>query len=136
MLFQKNPQIVFKESKTSVIIGYLRVNILLMMENAKFEKNFVYAWFFFYVFRVTFGFSFKILKTSISMFDCFFDEYKWASIGDKKMSRKVLVAYVKKSLSRALFKEFVKSRPSLSEVMTFNIRGRKKKIHIVILNKK
>jgi hypothetical protein len=132
LFIKKNPKIIIKKNKTSIFINYFKINILRTINNAKFNINFIPIFFFYYLFRIIFNMNYKIIKMSISLFDCFYNEYHWANIKKKKKSFKIINQYVKNSLEKWFYIEFIKITPKLEKELVIQKWGYKKTIKIII----
>ena len=69
------------------------------------------------------GVGFKIIKMSVSLYDCFFREYELAEIGSKKINVKIYKKYFTKVLDNFLFLEFIKNASVLYPEMKFKVKG-------------
>lgn len=132
LFIKKEPRIVIKNKKISIFVNYIKINILNNINNAKFNINFIPVLFFYYFFRIIFNMSYRIVKMSISLFDCLYNEYEWANMKNKKKTLKIINKYIFKSLEKWLYVEFIKVTPVLKKSLSIRKGSYEKTIKIII----
>lgn len=131
LLFLKNPKIIFTDRKINIAINYYRINMLYAFSK-KIDKNAAKYIIFMYIFRLIIGLNYKLVRMSISSFDCLYREYVWADISKKKKNVKIMKKYMYKSLENFVFIEFIKTTPILEKKIKISFLLIEKEITIII----
>ena len=126
LLIKKDPEIIFTKNKKNIFINYFKINMLKSIENAKYDKKIIPIFLFFYLFKQIFKISYKFLRITISLFDCFYREYEWSNIKNKKKTKKIIKIYISRSIENWAFLEFIKQTPKLEKELIIYIRKKKK----------
>lgn len=83
-IFNRLTVTIRNKSKFSIAKACMQLNFLKSLEKSSLNKNNLITFALFYLFRLVVGFTYKILKLSISFYDCFYCEYCWSGIWKKK----------------------------------------------------
>lgn len=133
LLIQKKPKLILTKKKTQLFLTFIKINILLSIQQTKLNQDYFVTWIFMFSFRLLIGVSYKVIKMSVSLFDCFYREYIWGNISKKKIKRKIILKYVSKSFENFLFLEFIKQKPKINQEINIKIKSFNKKISIIDL---
>jgi len=130
LIIKKESTIIIR--KKSIFISYFKINIILSLSKTSINKKSINIVFFMFLFKTITGISFKIIRVSLCLFDCLYDEYHRNKVYEKKYLY-VYKKYFKNCLESLIIKEFIKKIPKNKEI---NIENRlfKKKIKIIKAN--
>ena len=128
LLFKKKPVIYINNSKTNNVVSCIKINILKSISTEKINKKNLLFILFIYIFKLILGVSYKLVRTSLALFDCMHNEYYKNKIYEKKIIY-VYKKYIKNSIETLIMKEFVKNVPTYNDIVIEN-RFFRKKIYI------
>lgn len=130
LLLKKNPKILIKKSRNSIFVNFLKIKILKGLFDSKFSKELIPIFLLFAIIRLVLGISYKTIRCSISLFDCLEKEYRWAEMGKKKKTKKILKKYIVRSLDQWAYTEFIKTNPCIGDELVLKRGGFNKTIKV------
>lgn len=130
ILIKKTHTIVLSDNKINLFFNYILINSLKSMNSAKFDTHMILYGLFLYSFRVIIGVSYKFIKMSVVLFDCFKREYRWANIKKKRKNFKIIKKFIKNSFENFLFIEFIRVRPNTEKDIIISFKYLKRTIKI------